>query len=194
MHLKHITFVTLAAILFFVACGNGNGGSSEFGQANSINVGNGALTPQTDTQTPAQTEPVEGSINHLTFATLDNTAEQTFAAHLNQPLVVNFFAAWCGPCRAELPDFEAVYGDLAQHVNFLGISRDSYAEQALGLLAETGVSFPTGWDQDGTLFAEFGLFSMPSTLFVDTNGSVVEQWSGVLSAERLRALITEHLL
>lgn len=179
--------IVLAAAM--AACTNS---SSDFGPANPVVVGDGVLTPIPAGAPPAQ--PVEGTVNHLVFVGLDDTSESSLAEHLDKPLVVNFFAAWCAPCRAELPDFETVYGELREQVNFLGVSRDPSAGPSLDLLTETGVSFPTGWDMNGGLFSELGLLAMPSTLFVDSEGFVAETWSGVLTADNLRSLINEHLL
>ncbi len=186
-------FCKFAAVLLTVvlvaACGDDT--SSDFGDANTIDLSNGAFSPETE---DVQTAPVDGSIRDLGFASLVGDSRDTFASHLDKPLVVNFFAAWCGPCRAELPEFESVYQELKDQVNFIGISRDDSAAPSLDLLADTGVSYPSGWDRDGSLFPELRLFGMPSTLMVDRDGVVVEQWAGVLTTEGLRDLITEHLL
>ena len=175
-------FCRFAAVLLtavvIASCGDA---SSEFGEANTIELTSGSLVPATE---DVQSEPVEGSIGNLGFASLVD----------DKPLVVNFFAAWCGPCRAELPEFETVYQQFRDEVNFLGISRDTSAAPSLELLADTGVSFPSGWDSDGSLFGDLRLFAMPSTLMVDRDGVVVEQWAGVLTTEHLRDLITENLL
>lgn len=179
----------MLAVVVVAACGDNS--SSEFGDAKTIELSNGALIPETE---DVQNEPVEGSIGDLGFASLVGDGQDTFASHLDKPLVVNFFAAWCGPCRAELPEFETVYQELKDQVNFLGISRDASAAPSLELLADTGVSYPSGWDRDGSLFGDLRLFAMPSTLMVDRNGVVVEQWAGVLTTESLRDLITENLL
>lgn len=179
----------ILAVLLVPACTDG--ASSDFGEARRIDLSDGALRPESSTgQTPA----VAGSIRDLRFASLTGGRGDTFAGHLDKPLVVNFFAAWCSPCRAELPEFESVYQDVSEQVNFIGISRDEFPEESLELLAETGVTYPSGWDSEGSLFADLGLLGMPSTLLVDSDGLVVEQWSGVLTAEGLHGLITEHLL
>ena len=179
----------LLTVVFVAACSDYTG--SEFGEANRVDLSEGELSPEGDA---VQTRAVEGSIRDLGFASLSGDQRDTFASHLDKPLVVNFFAAWCSPCVAELPEFESVYQELKDEVNFIGISRDDSAEQSLELLAETGVTYPSGWDKDGSLFSELPLLGMPSTLMVDRDGVVVEQWSGVLTTEGLRDLITEHLL
>lgn len=187
-----LTAVVLA-VLLVSACSEG--ASSEFGQARTIDLSGGALRPESSPESStAQTPAVEGSIRDLGFASLTGGRTDTFARHLDKPLVVNFFAAWCSPCRAELPDFESVYQEVSDEVNFIGISRDDSPAESLELLADTGVTFRSGWDPDGSLFGDLGLLSMPSTLLVERDGVVAEQWSGVLTAEDLSGLITEHLL
>lgn len=187
------------ALMLIAACANTNTNISDFGEANIIDLSDGALTPRVQVEGLAPPAPnasplMDGHIGELGFASLLDNSQDTFASHLNKPLVVNFFAAWCGPCRAELPDFEAVYQEFKDRVNFIGISRDSSADPSLELLADTGVSFPTGWDNNDSLFEELRLFTMPATLFVNRDGFVVEQWSGVLTKEDLRELIMERLL
>ena len=185
---RHVAAILLT-VAFVAACAEDSG--SEFGEANRVALTDGALSPEGSTgRTPA----VEGSIRDLGFDSLSSGESDTFASHLDKPLVVNFFAAWCSPCRAELPEFESVYQELSGEVNFIGISRDDSPDASLELLAETGVTFPSGWDDDGSLFPELGLLGMPSTLMVDRDGVVAEQWSGVLTAQGLRDLITDNLL
>ncbi|MCQ3807369.1 MAG: TlpA disulfide reductase family protein [Acidimicrobiaceae bacterium] len=185
---RHVAAILLT-VAFVAACAQDSG--SEFGEANRVALTDGALRPEGSTSpTPA----VEGSIRDLGFTSLLSGEPDTFAGHLDKPLVVNFFAAWCSPCRAELPEFESVYQELSGEVNFIGISRDDSADTSLELLAETGVTYPSGWDADGSLFPELGLLGMPSTLMVDRDGVVAEQWSGVLTAQGLRDLITDNLL
>jgi thiol-disulfide isomerase/thioredoxin len=181
-----IRFVSslFAVSLLAAACG----GDAEAG---TIQLSDGSLAPDVE---DIQTEPDADSIRDLGFTSLDGGADDTFASHLDKPLVVNFFAAWCGPCRAEMPEFEEVFQEVKDDVNFIGISRDDTAGPSLELIAETGVSYPTGWDQDGSIFPTLGLFAMPSTLFVDQDGVVIDQWSGILSGEGLREMIEEHLL
>ncbi len=196
-------FCRFAAVMLAVLCAAAcaDDPSGEFGDADRIDLSSGGMRPRStdvqssDDSTPtAQTPAMEGSIRGLEFSSLTDDHQDTFASHLDKPLVVNFFAAWCSPCRAELPEFETVYQELEDQVNFIGISRDDSVAPSLDLLAETGVSYPSGWDRDGSLVTELRLLGMPSTLMVDRDGVVVEQWTGVLTAEGLRRLITEHLL
>ena len=110
---------------------------------------------------------------------------RTLGHYRGRPLVVNFFAAWCPPCVAEMPEFQAVYEELGGEVAFLGLSQDRAAEEALDLVARTGVSYDIGWDPDLETFSEVGGMAMPTTAFVTAEGKLAEVYSGVLDEQAL---------
>ena len=118
----------------------------------------------------------------------------SLAAYEGEPLVVNFWASWCPPCIAEMPDFERVHSDLADEVAFVGLNTQDSLPAAEELVAETGVTYDLGLDPDGELFRAFEVSSMPSTFFVDTDGRIVHRQAGLITEQQLRDLIDEHLL
>jgi cytochrome c biogenesis protein CcmG/thiol:disulfide interchange protein DsbE len=110
-----------------------------------------------------------------------------FADYRGRPLVINFFASWCAPCVAEMPDFEAVHQELDGQVAFLGMNLRDQVDDATGLVERTGVTYDIGRDPSGDLATALGVVNMPSTLFVSADGRVVDVHPGVLSADDLRA-------
>ena len=137
-----------------------------------------------------QTDDAVGSEVDLTFATFDG-GESNFTAYAGKPLVINFFARTCPACVSEMPEFEEVFNEFGGEVAFVGISTDPRKEDAEILIEETGVTYDLGWDPDAALFAEFGGFAMPTTVFVTADGIVHETWSGVLTAADLTTKIEE---
>lgn len=129
----------------------------------------------------------------IAYLTLTGS-EASLSDFVGTPLVVNFFAAWCASCVSEMPDFEAAFQGRGGEVAFLGISEDARASDSLDLVDETGITYATGWDPDGEIFASFGGFTMPTTVFIDAEGEIVEMFSGALTRDRLDSLIDEHLL
>ena len=106
------------------------------------------------------------------------------------PLVVNFWASWCPACVIELPDFQAVSEEFAGEVTFIGMNvlpDDRAAAEAL--IEQTGVTYQLAEDDGGALYAEFGGIAMPTTVFLDGEGNVVELHSGTLFEDDLRELI-----
>ena len=103
-----------------------------------------------------------------------------------KPVVLNFFAAWCTPCRKEMPSLQAAAKRLEGKVTFIGIDHKDSRSEALDLLAETGVDYATGFDQQGEVLREYGLpDALPITLFLDEEGTVVERRLGELSETKL---------
>ena len=127
-----------------------------------------------------------------TFETFDG--EVTSLPELEgEPMVVNFWASWCAPCIAEMPDFERVHQDAGEAVRFVGLNTQDSLPQAEALVEETGVTYDLGLDPEGELFRAFEVSSMPSTFFVDEQGGIVHRQAGLITEEQLRELIGEHL-
>jgi thiol-disulfide isomerase/thioredoxin len=110
----------------------------------------------------------------------------SFADYEGRPVVVNFWASWCPPCASEMPDFERVHQDVGEEVVFLGIDQRDGREDALELARQTGVTYRLVWDPRGEVFDAFGGPGMPTTVFIDAEGTVVEIIPGQLSVGLLR--------
>ncbi|HEX9889975.1 MAG TPA: TlpA disulfide reductase family protein [Nitriliruptorales bacterium] len=134
-----------------------------------------------------------GLIPDVGVETFDGKAT-TIHAFLGEPLVVNFWASWCAPCVAEMPDFEQVSQELAGQVRFLGIDTQDGIVPAQRLIEQTGVTYDLVRDPSADAFRAFGIRGMPSTFLVSPEGELLKRHTGPLTAEDLRALIDEHLL
>lgn len=109
-----------------------------------------------------------------------------------KPTVVNFFASWCTPCRKEMPALQQVSDRLSGKVAFMGVDHQDNRDSAAELLKDTGVKYPTGYDPDGKVAKAYGLFGMPTTLFVSADGRVLETHTGELSRSALEDAISKH--
>lgn len=111
------------------------------------------------------------------------------------PVVVNFWASWCPACVAEMPDFEAVHQQFAGEVEFLGLNMQEVDKgAALTLVEQTGVSYTLAEDPQGEIYRQFGGIAMPTTVFLDAEGRVVDVHAGVLFAEDLARIVEELFL
>jgi len=115
-----------------------------------------------------------------------------------KPVVMNFWAGLCPPCRQEMPDFQEVYNDRSDEFVMLGVDVGPFtglgdADDALALLDELGVTYPTARVDTDTLLREYDVFGMPATVFLAADGSVVSQKNGLISltefSERVQDMI-----
>jgi thiol-disulfide isomerase/thioredoxin len=86
------------------------------------------------------------------------------------PAVVNIWAAWCGPCRAEMPVMQRVSLDLGKQVAFLGVDLKDNREAATSFLRKIPVTYPSYDDPSGQVYNAEKLVGVPSTLFFDRSG------------------------
>ena len=115
-----------------------------------------------------------------------------------RPMVINFWAGLCPPCRAEMPDFQAFYEDFNDRVLLLGIDLGQFTglgtqQDATDLLADLQVTYPAGFTEDGAVIKEYRVLGMPSTIFIDANGEVFHTWTGPLNEETLKQKTLEML-
>ena len=125
-----------------------------------------------------------------------DTATLSTVLGQGKPVVLNFWAALCPPCRAEIPEFERVHEERGDQVTILGI--DIGPQQLLGtreegqaLLAELGVTYAAGTTFDDTVVRGFEILGMPTTFFIAADGTVVRKWGGILDEDKLNELVDE---
>lgn len=143
--------------------------------------------------TPSEAAEAGPVVQSTVLESLDGR-ELSLADYRGRPLVVNFFANWCAPCVTEMPEFEKVFQQVGDEVAFLGISVQETVEQARALVEQTGVTYDLAREPQGDLLRELGGVGMPTTVFVDAEGRVVDSHTGQLSAGDLTELIEKNLL
>lgn len=111
----------------------------------------------------------------------------TLSKQHGHPVVINFFASWCIPCKAEAPALDKVYKESKiKGVAFLGIAVQDTVEKAKDFVKENGITFPAGLDQDGTIKESFGVYGVPVTYFIDKNGIINYIHAGILTEDLIR--------
>ena len=107
--------------------------------------------------------------------------------HKGKPVMINFFASWCLPCREEAPVLEKViheYG--AKGVVFMGIAIDDTEDKMKDFMTRYGVTFPVGLDKTGVVQKSFGLYGIPTTYFINKQGIINYFHSGSVTEELLQ--------
>ena len=108
-----------------------------------------------------------------------------------KPVVINFWASWCGPCRQEMPDLQESYQKFKDQVQFYTINLTSQDDEAkaTAFLKQYGVTIPGLKDANGEAFSAYKLVSIPATFAIDANGIIVEKWPGAMNAGQMTGMI-----
>ena len=94
---------------------------------------------------------------------------------------LNFWASWCPPCRAEAKDLEASWQILKdQGIVFLGVNIQDKEPAAMEFISEFGITFPNGRDASGRIAVDYGVWGIPETFFIDTEGRITYKHVGSL--------------
>jgi len=115
-----------------------------------------------------------------------------------KPMVLNFWAGLCPPCRAEMPQFQAFYEEFKDRIQLVGVDIGVFTglgsrDDAEALLRELGVTYPAGWTEDGSVPRKFGVTSMPTTVFIASDGTIFEKSVGAIDANFLARASQEML-
>ena len=110
--------------------------------------------------------------------------------HKGSPLIINFWASWCPPCREETPDIEEIWKTHEdQGLVVVGVNVQDTEKEAEKYLSEFAVTFPNILDEDGKITVDYGVTGLPVTFFVSREGRVVGRWVGSISEERLNSWV-----
>jgi len=106
-----------------------------------------------------------------------------------KPLIINFWATWCGPCWEEHPSLVASARQLQPDVQFLGVVFQDKEEKILGFLAQRGTAYPTVVDEKGKTAIAYGVGGVPESYFLDANGTIRAKYVGPMDGD----IIQENL-
>lgn len=141
--------------------------------------------------------PREGfSAPDFTLETLDGR-QMTLSDLRGQVVLVNFWASWCPPCRAEMPAIERVYRsykDLGLEVLAVNTTNQDDVAAAAAFVQELGLSFPIPLDHTGAVSASYNLRGLPSSYFIDEQGVIRSVVVGGPMSEALVQSKVEELL
>ena len=166
--------------------------------AGDLQPGGLATTPQ-ETQVPtapAADDPTEVTDTHPTdpvanlapdFTMLDQEGnEVTLASFFGKPIVLNFWASWCGPCKMEMPELQRFYEQYGEEIHFLLVSVDDSVDSAKAFIEDSGYTFPVYFDTTSLGAYTYGASSIPLTFFIDAEGNLVAYYMGAMSEGILR--------
>ena len=148
-------------------------------------------------ETPAPSEePQDSEEEHEQYKAPDFTVYdgEGNAVHLSdflgKPVVLNFWASWCGPCQMEMPDFDAKCKELEGEVVFMMINATDGGRETVDtakeFLENSGYTFPAYFDTEYSAIYAYGVTAYPTTFFIDAEGYLAAYGSGAMSGETLQ--------
>lgn len=143
-------------------------------------------TAQTE-ETAAAEEPQKQAAPDFTVYDADGNAVQ-LSDYFGKPLVLNFWASWCGPCKSEMPEFQQKYEEQTD-VQFLMVNMTTgreTKEDAQALLEQEGYTFPVLFDLDADAAMAYSVYALPTTYFIDAEGNLVAWAQSAIDGETLQ--------
>lgn len=136
------------------------------------------------------------------FTLTDQYGEtHTLSDYQGQTVFLNFWATWCGPCKMEMPDIQALYEEWDENAGDLvvlgvagpGIGREGSAEDITAFLEANGYTYPVVMDDTGTLFYQYGISAYPTTFMIDPEGNVFGYVQGAVSREIMDDIVEQTM-
>lgn len=110
--------------------------------------------------------------------------------YIGKPVVLNFWASWCGPCKMEIPDFEEAYKKQGDTVQFLLVNMTDGARETIDTASEyiesQGYTLPVCYDTQSDAAQTYGVSSIPVTYFIDAQGGAIAQAVGAIDGDTLQ--------
>jgi len=163
-----------------------------------------ATEQATEESTQAEKEPAQGAEQTVAedtesrensriapdFSMIDRSGQsKNLHGFIGKPIVLNFWASWCGPCKMEFPDFQEAYETYNGEVAFLMVNMTDgmreTQEKAEEFMASEGYTLPIYFDALQSGAYTYSVYSLPTTYFIDAEGTVVARAEGMLDAASL---------
>lgn len=138
---------------------------------------------------PGQTE---AAAPDFTVQSMDGKTVK-LSDYFGKPIVINFWATWCGPCETELPAFDAAYREYGDEVVFLMVNlTDGYrdtVDSVKEFVSDSGYSFPVYFDTTYSGAEAYSVYSIPLTVMIDKTGAIYQRHLGTMSEAMLNDYI-----
>ena len=142
-----------------------------------------------DSAAPEETERPKVEAPDFTAVDADGT-EVKLSDYVGKPIVLNFWASWCSPCKSEMPEFNAAWEELDGEVQFLMVNMTDGARETVESAQEyvegEGFTFPVLFDTKSEAAIAYSAYSLPTTYFIDAEGYVTARAVGAIDGETLQ--------
>ena len=142
------------------------------------------------------TEPEEESENseEVSYLAPDFTVTDmdgnsvSLSDKFGKPIIVNFWASWCPPCKSEMPDFEEAFKEYGNEITFMMVNMTGgreTVESAKSFIEKSTYSFPVYFDTEYQAAMTYGVSSIPQTIFIDKDGNLTAYAQGMIDKNAL---------
>lgn len=156
-----------------------------------------------DSQKDSEAEKDSQIVPSIDFTLQDQYGQaHTLSDYKGKTVFLNFWATWCPPCKAEMPDIQKIYESYEQEgeeaLVVLGVAApntggEGSEEEIQAFLEKNGYTYPVLMDTTGEVFASYGISSYPTTFMIDREGNVFGYVSGMLSKDVMRSIIKQTM-
>lgn len=159
--------------------------------AGSVSESGSSVADDSSGSEQSESEGAQISDDHAPdFTVVDWDGENVKLSDLfGKPIVLNFWASGCGPCRSEMPDFQAAYEKYGNEVQFMMVNYIGFFGETVDSAKEfvngQEYTFPVYFDTDNSAAATYGIYSIPQTFFIDEHGELIAYAKGMLDEESL---------
>lgn len=175
--------------------GNGDGsGAENNGMQENAEDGNASAGANGENQESSSDETTsENLAPNFTVETADGE-EVSLHDFFGKPIVLNFWASWCGPCKMELPDFQDAYEKYAGEIEFIMVNMTDGMQEtkeiAMKYMEDAGYTLPVYYDTAQDAAYTYTVYSLPTTFFISADGEPVAYAQGMIDAETLETGIS----
>ena len=139
---------------------------------------------------PAETQEATNAAPDFTVYDIDGNGVK-LSNFRGKPVILNFWASWCGPCKAEMPDLETAFQTYGSDIQFVTVNltdgSNETVDSASAYIAQQGYTFPVYYDTALSAAYAYGVNSIPRTYFLDADGNLLTAVTQMITAEQLQA-------
>lgn len=150
-------------------------------------------TTEAETQASSEQVSISDTVQYQKYTDIrifDKNGDPVMLSEFEgKPMLINFWATWCGYCIQEMPDFEEAFKAYGDEIQFVIVNTDDGIGNGEKFIADKGYTFPTYYDLEYNAAMTYGISGIPRTIAIDRDGNIRYNRAGMVTAEKLYSII-----